>query len=144
MLLLYAYLAALSHALFWLLAPTHLGSVGWDYDFNDTAEGESPCGSSFDISNRNIVTSYPVAGYPIHIQPDATTHTKTVFEYRAALLNNTGSWVNLIPPFIEDGVGDLCLPAVPGPAAWVGEDAVLQVVQFGPNYTVFQVSVKNN
>src|SRR5204862_5941183 len=105
-----------------------------------TKEAQSPCGG-FDISNRTTVTSYPVAGYPFSV---LTTHTQSVFEYRAALLNDTGTWVDLIPPVVERSVGTFCLGAVPGIAAWTDLDAVVQVKQSAQDGDLYQVSWKEN
>ena len=127
-LLFISHLAALGCAHFVLQSPPSTG-------FDDTKEAQSPCGG-FDINNRSTVTNYPVAGYPFTL---LTTHSQSLFEYRAALVNNTGNWVDLIPPVQESSVGTFCLGAVPGIAAWTGEDAVVQVKQSAPDGTLYQV-----
>jgi hypothetical protein len=118
----------LTRAHFVLQSPPSLG-------FNDALEATYPCGS-FDISKRDNVTNYPLGGYPFHL---LSTHTKSTFKYRAALASDTDSWIDLIPPVSEAGVGDFCLPAVPGPGEWEGKDAVVQVAQYGPDGILYQV-----
>ncbi|KAI9766118.1 MAG: hypothetical protein M1839_005025, partial [Geoglossum umbratile] len=132
-LLLSVYLAASSRAHFVLQSPPPIG-------YDDAKEAQSPCGG-FDIGSRNAVTSYPVAGYPFYL---ITTHPQSVFEYRAALLNDTGTWVDLIPVVLESSVGYFCLGSVPGIAAWVGLDAVVQVKQSATDGTLYQVGDKEN
>ncbi|KUJ10184.1 uncharacterized protein LY89DRAFT_787808 [Mollisia scopiformis] len=100
-------LIALSNAHFVLQSPVSLG-------YYDVAEATGPC-DTFNLTNRDNVTSWRVAGYPVHV---LTTHNKVVFEYRVPLLNDTNTWVNIIPPIQETGVGDFCLPAVPGYPPW--------------------------
>lgn len=39
----------------------------------------------------------------------------------------------------QTGVGNFCFGNVPGNSAWVGQDAVLQVVQIGADGTLYQV-----
>ncbi|KAH0548058.1 hypothetical protein GP486_008201 [Trichoglossum hirsutum] len=127
------FMAALSHAHFVLQSPPSLG-------FTDTKEGQSPCGG-FDIANRSTVTDFPVAGYPFYL---LTTHTQSEFEYRAALLNDTAAWLDLIPPVLQSSVGYFCLGAVSGISAWVGLDAVVQVKQSAPDGVLYQVSPGSN
>jgi len=114
---------------FVLQSPPSLG-------FSDSLEATYPCGS-FPINDRTNVTPYPLDGYPIHV---LSTHTKSTFKYRAALSSDTDSFIDLVPPVSEVGVGDFCLPAVPGPIEWYGKDAVVQVAQFGPDGILYQVS----
>ncbi|KAF2243176.1 hypothetical protein BU26DRAFT_570570 [Trematosphaeria pertusa] len=79
--------------------------------FDDAKETESPCGS-FSATDRSTgVTNYPIAGAPVQM---LTTHTS------------------------QTGVGTFCLPQVPVNAAWAGQDAILQVIQHGPDGTLFQ------
>jgi hypothetical protein len=131
--LLSSFLISSCWAHFVLQSPVSLG-------FNDGLETTGPC-DGFDISSRTNVNKYPVGGYPIHV---LTTHNSVVFKYSAALLNDTGTWVEIIPPVKQTGVGDFCLPSVPGYAPWIGLDAVLQIVQFAPDGILYQVSDKIN
>ncbi|ORX98870.1 hypothetical protein BCR34DRAFT_668595 [Clohesyomyces aquaticus] len=116
-----------TNAHFVLQLPPSLG-------FNDVKEGDGPCGS-FDIGNRNKVTEWPVAGYPISL---LTTHTRAKFTYRTALANSTDRLVDLIPQMNQMGVGDFCLPAVPGKEEWVGLDAVIQIIQEAVDGSLYQ------
>ncbi|KAF2475595.1 uncharacterized protein BDR25DRAFT_340289 [Lindgomyces ingoldianus] len=102
--------------------------------FNDVKEGEGPCGS-FSINNRDKVTEWPVGGYPISL---LTTHTKAKLTYWTALANSTDKLVDLIPQMNQMGVGDFCLPTVPGKKEWVGQDAVVQIVQEAADGSLYQ------
>ena len=123
---------ALSKAHFVLQSPTSLG-------FNDAVEGTGPC-DSFDIKSRGNVTNWPIGGYPVQI---LTTHPQVLLEFRAALLSNTDGWVNIIEPVEQTGVGTFCLPAVTGYEAWIGQDAVFEIVQFAPDGLNYQVSERS-
>ncbi|KAH8650808.1 hypothetical protein BGZ60DRAFT_349237, partial [Tricladium varicosporioides] len=119
-------LIAQSHGHFVLQQPVSLG-------FDDGQEGTSPCGS-FSINDRTTVTSFPIGGYPFHL---LSTHTKSIFKYRAALASDTTSFVDLLT-VSQVGVGDFCIPAVPGYGPWVGKDVVIQVVQFSVDGVLYQ------
>lgn len=98
-------------------------------------EGTGPCGS-FDITNRDTVTDWPLLGYPVYL---VTTHPKVVFEFRAALVNDTTEWVNLIPPINQEGLGLFCEPAMPGFGLWTELPVVLQIAQYAPDGINYQV-----
>lgn len=132
LLLLSINLVALSSAHFQLRTPVAIGEA----HPADQVEGTGPCGG-FDITNRDVVTNWPAKGYPVFM---ITTHPKVVLEFRAALVNDTNSWVNLIPPINQYGVYQFCEPSVPGFAPWVGLPVVVQIAQFAPDGINYQVS----
>ncbi|KAK6511728.1 hypothetical protein TWF481_000634 [Arthrobotrys musiformis] len=117
----------LANAHFVLQIPTSLG-------FSDINEVQAPCGG-FDIASRNKVTNWPIGGYPIGV---VSTHPNAHWQIRAALLENTEEFVDLIPNIVQDGLGNFCLTRVPGIADWVGKDAVLQVVQRAVDGELYQ------
>ena len=121
-------LAAVAHAHFVLQIPTNVG-------FDDSVEDQAPCGS-FDATNRSTVTDWPEAGSSIAV---LTTHIQQTWHISASLLTDPNNFVPLIPDFSQAGVGTFCLPSVPGNPAWVGKDAILQVVQHGADGTLYQV-----
>ncbi|KAK6343147.1 hypothetical protein TWF718_008520 [Orbilia javanica] len=102
--------------------------------FSDDEESTYPCGS-FDVTSRKTVTDFPIAGLPISV---TSTHPEDTWFFRAALLNDTENWVNLLPAIMQQGTGDFCNPSVPGLAAWEGEDAVIQIVASAPDGFLFQ------
>ncbi|KAK6529401.1 hypothetical protein TWF281_008577 [Arthrobotrys megalospora] len=112
---------------FVLQVPTSLG-------FSDINEVQAPCGG-FDTTSRNKVTNWPIGGHPIGV---VTTHPNAHWQIRAALLENTQEFVDLIPNIIQDGMGNFCLMSVPGIANWVGKDAVLQLVQTAVDGQLYQ------
>ncbi|KAH7327210.1 hypothetical protein BKA65DRAFT_539862 [Rhexocercosporidium sp. MPI-PUGE-AT-0058] len=130
LLLLSANLVNLSSAHFQLRTPV---AIGEDHPA-DQAEGTGPCGG-FDLANRDIVTEWPAQGYPVFM---ITTHPKSVLVFRAALVNDTNSWINLIPPINQYGVYQFCEPSIPGFAPWVGLPAVVQIAQFAPDGINYQ------
>ncbi|EPS37515.1 hypothetical protein H072_8797 [Dactylellina haptotyla CBS 200.50] len=117
--------AATAH--FVLQVPVSLG-------FEDEKEDQSPCGG-FDIKGRTTVTDWPIGGYPIGV---VSTHPDAVWQIRAALLENTSEFVDLVPDIKQQGMGNFCLSSIPGYAAWVGKDAVLQVIQTAADGQLFQ------
>ncbi|KAK6505856.1 hypothetical protein TWF481_007746 [Arthrobotrys musiformis] len=102
--------------------------------FSDDDEGTYPCGS-FDATDRKTVTDFPIAGIPIYV---TSTHPEDTWFFRAALLNDTENWVDLLPAISQQGTGDFCNPTVPGPAGWEGEDGVIQIVASAPDGFLFQ------
>ncbi|KAF3935078.1 hypothetical protein ABW20_dc0110316 [Dactylellina cionopaga] len=120
-------LLPLASAHFLLNSPATIG-------FSDDDESDYPCGS-FKVTDRKTVTDFPIAGIPIAL---TSTHPENVWFYRAALLNDTENWVDLSPAISQMGQGDFCSMNVMGPAAWEGEDAVLQIVASAPDGFLFQ------
>ncbi|EGX49183.1 hypothetical protein AOL_s00078g567 [Orbilia oligospora ATCC 24927] len=102
--------------------------------FSDDEEGTYPCGS-FNVTDRKTVTDFPIVGIPISV---TSTHPEDTWFFRVALLNDTENWVDLLPAISQQGTGDFCNPSVPGPAAWEGEDGVLQIVASAPDGYLFQ------
>ncbi|KAH7113800.1 hypothetical protein B0J11DRAFT_445783 [Dendryphion nanum] len=121
--------------MFWILSQAHFilqtpPSIG----FEDTKEGEAPCGG-FDVKNRDKVTEWPINGYPVHLR---STHGRSTFTYKAALVNNTNEFVKLLPDVAQEGLGDFCLTAVPGRREWVGLEAVVQIAQEAVDGKLYQ------
>jgi hypothetical protein len=108
------------------------GSLG----YSDVLEGNAPCGG-VDVKGRENAHDWPIGGSQVHV---LTTHARAVWTYKAALSNDTETWVDLIPAVSQNkGYGDFCLPSVPGPTGWVGLKGVIQVVQIGPDGSLYQV-----
>jgi hypothetical protein len=122
-------LAAAANAHFVLQIPTSLG-------FDDAVEATGPC-DGFDPTSRSTgVTEWPINGGAIGV---LTTHTHVTWKFNAALLSDTSKWVPLTKDIDQTGVGSYCVPQVAGNPAWVGQDAVLQVIQIGVDGTLYQV-----
>ncbi|KAK0622625.1 hypothetical protein B0T14DRAFT_494251 [Immersiella caudata] len=108
--------------------------------FQDTKEATAPCGG-FEITSRNAVTDWPIAGAPLKV---ISTHPRSEFTIQAALLpgtpgvNASPEFIKLVPRVRQSGLGALCLTAVPGIAAWEGKDVVLQVIQVATDGQLFQ------
>jgi len=128
-----ATLAAVASAHFVLEVPTSVG-------YEDMREGTAPCGG-FEPTRRDAVTDWPVAGAPLKL---ISTHPRSRFTVRIALLPNTTAgpltFSAMLPVIQQSGLGWLCLPSLPGIAAWEGQDAVLQVTQVATDGELFQVS----
>lgn len=105
------------------------------HGFVDVLEGVSPCGS-FEITDRETVTPWFIAGSVVDI---VTTHDQATWSYKAALLNDTSTWIDLQPGIRQQGMGDFCLPAVPGPEHWIDLDGVVQVIQHADDGDMYQV-----
>ncbi|KAF3902835.1 hypothetical protein AA313_de0206515 [Arthrobotrys entomopaga] len=125
-----------------LLGLSHLASAHFILNypptigFSDDDEGTYPCGS-FDATNRKTVTDFPIGGIAVSVK---STHPQDTWFIRAALTNDTENWVELLPPLSQEGQGDFCFSNVPGPAAWEGLDAVLQIVALAPDGYLYQCS----
>jgi hypothetical protein len=113
-------LVASVNAHFLLLYPTPIG-------FDDDAEGEGPCGG-FDPTTATNFTNFPIEGGAISY---LNTHSPVTWEFQAALTSNLTHWVNLTPTLNQTGAGYYCNPLIPGPASWVGKNAILRIVEHG-------------
>jgi len=116
--------------------PTSLG-------YDDADEATAPC-DTYSPANRSTgVTLWPVGGYPISV---ITTHPSVTWDIYAALVNAsaiTSAWVRLTPVLNQTtGVGFFCEPQIPGLVEWIGQPAVLQMVQHAPDGELYQVSAK--
>ncbi|KAH8650809.1 hypothetical protein BGZ60DRAFT_350022, partial [Tricladium varicosporioides] len=120
--------AASSSAHFVLQIPTSLG-------FDDALETTGPCGSFTPTDRSTGVTSWPVEGSSIGV---LTTHTQVTWNFKAALLSDPTNFVSLVHDVSQKGVGSVCFPSIPGNPSWVGQDAILQVIQNGVDGTLFQ------
>lgn len=121
--------STMASAHFILTIPTSLG-------FDDDNEGIFPCGG-FNATNRDVVTNWHIKGDVIAV---LTTHESVTWEYKAALVSDLDDWVHLTPTLNQTGVGDFCEPSIPGLGKrWLNKPAVLQVIQHGPDGTLYQV-----
>ncbi|KAH8650807.1 hypothetical protein BGZ60DRAFT_533997 [Tricladium varicosporioides] len=93
-----AYFALLSNCHFVLQIPT---SIGYD----DANEGVAPCGNFDPTSRVGGPTSWPVGGSAISV---ITTHTSVTWDIKAALVNDTTNWVQLVPVLTQTRVGFFC------------------------------------
>lgn len=123
-------LAVPATAHFVLQSPSSIG-------YEDLKEGEAPCGG-FDIMKRDPLVEWPVAGLPVAL---LSTHPAATYRFRAALINDTTKFVNLVPLLSQSGFGALCLTSMPGIAAWAGLDAVVQITQTATDGDLYQVLV---
>ncbi|KAK0713311.1 hypothetical protein B0T26DRAFT_742078 [Lasiosphaeria miniovina] len=123
-------LAVSASAHFVLQIPTSLG-------FDDELEATGPCGS-FDPTDRSKgVSGWSVNGGNVGV---LSTHTSVTWELNVALLSAPTTWLPLVQTFAQKGVGNVCFAKVPGFAAWADQDAVLQVIQHGPDGDLYQAS----
>jgi hypothetical protein len=125
-------LASLSTAHFVLMIPTSLG-------YDDEKESQAPCGSYNPLDRSTGVTDWPVGGHSVGL---LSTHGSVTWEINAALISGGATtFVPLVLPFAQRGVGDVCFGAVPGNPAWVGQDAVVQLIQHAPDGNLYQVRI---
>ncbi len=100
-----------------------------------TCSPRGPCGG-FNATDRTNVTEVSVAGAPVAL---ITTHDESTFVFNAAKLSDLSHWVPLTMELHQTGEGDFCEPLVPGLKGWVGQDAVLQIVQNSTMGVLYQV-----
>lgn len=123
-------LCTITNAHFVLDIPTSLG-------FDDELEDVAPCGG-FDPHTRTNITNFFTKGSPVSV---LTTHLSVTFEFNAAIASNLNHWVPLTRVLNQTGVGEFCEPQIPAITSWAGKQAVLQVIQHGPDGTLYQVKV---
>jgi hypothetical protein len=122
-------LAGVSNAHFVLQIPTSIG-------YTSALEGTAPCGSYSPTDRSKGVTNWPLGGSAVKV---LTTHSHSTWDFKIALLSNTASWIPVTRVLDQSGVGYLCEPQIPGLAAWVNQDAVLQVIQHATDGDLYQV-----
>jgi len=124
-------LASLSSAHFLLNYPPTIG-------FDDSLEGEGPCGSfTVDFSQDNV-TDFNVGGSEIAV---TSIHPQANWLFRATLGSNqnTTNWTQLIPIVQQTGLGDYCEKSIAVPASWAGQQGIISVVQDAPDGILYQV-----
>ncbi|KAF3941994.1 hypothetical protein ABW19_dt0200693 [Dactylella cylindrospora] len=121
-------LASIASAHYFLQSPPSIG-------FDDTTLTEAPCGGFSATDRSGGVTDWPINGYPFSV---VTTHLDVVWTLKAALLSDVSNFVDIYPNVHQTGISEFCLPAIPGVAAWVGQEAVFQVVQKAPDGDLHQ------
>ena len=106
--------------------------------FDDDLEGESPCGG-FEVDfASDTVTDFHIGGDSLAMQ---STHPQSNWLFRATLDRKaSGNWTNLLPVVSQSGLGNYCAKGLTLPSSWAGSSGVVQVVQHGPDSTLYQVS----
>jgi len=126
-------------AVLWLAATAASAHFVLDYPtsigFDDEKLDQGPCGSFSATIRTKGVTRWSVDGSNIAV---LTTHGRVTWELNVALVDNPTEWRPLVREFGQTGVGNVCFRGVPGLAAWIGQPAVLQVVQHGHHGVLYQ------
>jgi len=114
---------------FVLINPVSLG-------YDDTRELLGPCGGFTPTDRSTGVTDWPLSGSWINV---LTTHEDVIWTYSMALLSDPTTWIPVTPKLHQLGVGQFCEPSMPPNPAWVGQDAILQVIQDAVDGLLYQV-----
>jgi len=104
--------------------------------FSDDKKSTAPCGG-FTVTFDNA-TDFRVDGDAIAV---TSTHPQAEWLFRATL-DKTGTgdnFTNLLPVVSEAGLGSYCETGLTVPGTWAGKDGVIQVIQHGPDGSLFQV-----
>lgn len=110
------------------------GSLGFDDDIEATA----PCGG-FTPTFNSSDDSVPIGGFPVSV---LSTHPAADWLFRATLDQQAPfNWTNLLPVVSETGLGQFCLPNLQAPDDFAGKTGLIQVIQDGPDGTLYQVSI---
>ncbi|EJT69936.1 hypothetical protein GGTG_12819 [Gaeumannomyces tritici R3-111a-1] len=127
-------LVASASAHFTLRTPPSIG-------FDDSKEGEGPCGGFKPDFDKGKVTDFHVGGEPIGT---SQSHPSARWLYRATLDQTaTGGWTQLYPIVLQNSLGFMCQPSVPAPEAWVGKRGVVGVVANGDDGLLYQCAAVN-
>jgi len=123
-----------STAHFLLNYPTTIG-------FDDSLEGNAPCGSfSVDFST-DTVTDFHVGGDSLAM---TSIHPQATWLFRATLDQTaSGNWTTLLPAIVQTGLGDYCERDIIIPATWAGFKGVIGVVQDAPDGILYQCAAVN-
>ncbi|KAI0132409.1 hypothetical protein BJ170DRAFT_247525 [Xylariales sp. AK1849] len=88
-----------------------------------------PCGG-FNIANGTTVTQWPVNGHDVSV---SVKDFSSFFDFKAALLSDLTNWVSLRSTITISLSGTYCWSRIRGYSEWMGQDAVLQVIQYVGN-----------
>ncbi|KAH8790262.1 hypothetical protein BGZ57DRAFT_754022 [Hyaloscypha finlandica] len=112
-------------------------SVGFD----DSLEGNAPCGGfSVDFSKDNI-TDFHVGGDVLALQ---SFHPQVTWLFRATLDQTaSGNWTNLLPAVQQTGLNSFCEPAVQVPASFAGSKGVIGIAADSPDGILYQCAAVN-
>lgn len=125
---------ALSH--FILNYPQPLGYP----NFNDDAEGNSPCGGQ-PITFASNDTNITVGGFQLSSR---TTHPQANWLFRATLSTQAPfNWTNISPVISQSGLGDFCATNLTLPAEFAGKQGLIQVTQGAVDGDLYQVSFQS-
>lgn len=121
-------LAVAAKAHFTLEVPAPIGP------YSDVNLINGPC-DGYDPTTATTFQDYPWSGQGWGL---ITTHPSVIWEFNAALFSTvTNSQSNFIPlsENIQQttGTGFLCLGSVPGKKEWVGQKAIVQIIQHAPD-----------
>ncbi|KAK2067091.1 hypothetical protein P8C59_000855 [Phyllachora maydis] len=105
--------------------------------FDDDAEATAQCGGfTVEFSNKSSISNFHTGGEVI---ATSLYHSQSDFLYRGTLdTTAAGGWIQLFPIVSQQGLGDMCEPAIPAPEAWVGKQGILGVAVNGPDGVLFQ------
>ena len=105
--------------------------------FDDSLEGQSPCGSFTPDFSTDNVTNFYVGGDSLAM---TSIHPEATWLFRATLDQTaSGNWTDLLPAVTQTGLGDYCEPNVLVPLPWAGSKGIIGVVQDAPDGILYQV-----
>ncbi|KAF4633689.1 hypothetical protein G7Y89_g4426 [Cudoniella acicularis] len=114
---------------FYLNYPTTIG-------FDDSLEGDFPCGSFTPDFTKDNITSYHVGGDTLAL---TSIHPQATWLFRATLdLTAQSNYTNLRPAIQQTGLGDFCETNINVPASWAGSKGIINIVQDAPDGILYQ------
>ncbi|KAH7327211.1 hypothetical protein BKA65DRAFT_566553 [Rhexocercosporidium sp. MPI-PUGE-AT-0058] len=121
-------LAAVAKAHYTLQFPEPIGP------YNDEQLTNGPC-DGYDPTTASNFQDWPWRGEAVTL---LTTHPVVTWSFNVALFSSVSKSQSSFMPMTEDikqnnGTGYLCLGQVPGKKEWVGEKAIVQVIQHAPD-----------
>lgn len=121
-------LSAVAKAHFTLEVPAPIGP------YSDVDLIKGPC-DGYDPTTVTTFQDYPWRGQGWGL---ITTHPSVIWEFNAALFSTVTKSQSSFVPLAENakqntGTGFLCLGPVPGKKEWVGQKAIVQIIQHAPD-----------
>ncbi len=121
-------LAIVTKAHFTLQFPAAIGP------YDDTKLIDGPC-DGYDPTSASVFQDWPWRGEAVTL---LTTHPVVTWDFNAALFSSVTKSQSSFIPLTEtlqqnNGTGYLCFGQVPGKKEWVGQKAIVQIIQHAPD-----------
>lgn len=98
-----------------------------------SGQTDGPCGGFNPTFEKT--TDYYVGGEAVSFmtgQPEVNILIRGTLDTQAK-----GNWTNLHPVVNQKGKGSFCVPQIPAPREWVGQNGFIQVIQGGADVVLF-------
>lgn len=127
-------ISAAVNAHYTLVYPNPIGT------YSDVDMPIGPC-DGYDPTTVTTFQDYPWRGEALSL---FTTHPSVIWNFNVALFSDVKNDQSAFIPMTENvqqnnGTGELCFGQVPGKKEWVGQKAIIQMIQNAPDGKLYTV-----